>query len=211
MDFVHPYGALQRRWRRARMVACVKTLGITSSTRVLDVGGDAFNWNLIDARPELTLLNVFEATSELLPHMTWVVGDGCDLQYDDNAFDVVFSNSVIEHLGSASRQGAFASEIRRVGKSYFVQTPNKRFPIEPHLIAPFVHYLPRHWQRPLYPYTGWGLLSRPTVAEMDAQFADLRLLNEREFTALFPDAIISKERVAGLVKSLVAARIRASE
>ncbi|MGV3709075.1 MAG: class I SAM-dependent methyltransferase [Gemmatimonas sp.] len=208
MDLTHPYGSLQLRWRRERMQACVDLLGITNETRVLDVGGDAFNWNLIDTKPRLTLLNVFGANTDLPPHMEWVIGDGCNLQYGNGEYDVVFSNSVIEHLGTEERQRAFASEAMRVGKSYFVQTPNRRFPIEPHLIAPFVHYLPRKWQRPLYPYTGWGLLSRPSAKEMDAQFAELRLLSEREMRNFFPRARLKREKVGGLVKSLIAYELR---
>lgn len=206
MDLVHPYGDLQRKWRQKRMEDCVNALGITDDTTVLDVGGDAYNWNLVSVKPRLTILNIFPAPEKLPEHITWVVGDGCNMGFDDGEFDVAFSNSVIEHLGSAENQAKFAAEVQRVGCSYFVQTPNRRFPIEPHLIAPFVHYLPRQWQRPLYPYTGWGLLSKPSAAQMDAQFAELRLLNESELAAFFPNAQIKRERVAGLVKSLIAMR-----
>lgn len=179
---------------------------VTQATKILDVGGDTFNWNLIDIQPQLTILNVFPPPNPLPSHVKWLIGDGCQLPFGDMAFDVVFSNSVIEHLGTITRQQRFANEIRRVAPSCFVQTPNYGFPIEPHLIAPFIHQLPRSWQRPLYPLTGWGLLYRPTKAQMDAQFAELRLLKRRDMEVLFPDCRIVVERVAGLGKSLIAVR-----
>jgi 2-polyprenyl-3-methyl-5-hydroxy-6-metoxy-1,4-benzoquinol methylase len=61
------------------------------------------------------------------------------------SFDIVFSNSVIEHVGDAESQQQFAHEIARVGRAYWVQTPNRRFPVEPHLLTPFLHFLPTRW------------------------------------------------------------------
>jgi ubiquinone/menaquinone biosynthesis C-methylase UbiE len=65
------------------------------------------------------------------------------LPFSDNAFDVVISNHVVEHL---TQQDAHLREIRRVLKSsgccYFA-TPNWNFPIEPHYRIPLMHYLPR--------------------------------------------------------------------
>ena len=120
------------------------------------------------------------------------------------AFDLVFSNSVIEHVGSAADQRAMAAEVRRVGRAFFVQTPNRWFPFEPHLLTPLVHYLPRAWQRPLYPYTFWALLSRPSRAEIDANFEQIRLLTRQQFGTLFPDATLITERLALMPKCFVA-------
>ena len=75
--------------------------------------------------------------------MTWIFADGCRLPFPDKSFDVVFSNSVIEHLGDPRKHEQYAREIARVGVRYFVQTPNRWFPIEPHLLTPLVHFLPR--------------------------------------------------------------------
>lgn len=188
------------------MRAFVEAFGVTSETRILDVGGDCFNWGLVDVRPRLTVLNMIPPSAPPPPNVTWVVGDGCALPFADGAFDVVFSNSVIEHLGTRARQETFAREVRRVGRTYYVQTPNRWFPVEPHLITPFVHYLPHRWQRALYPYTLWALLYRPTPADMDANYAQIRLLDRREFASLFPDASLVTERVAALAKSFIAQR-----
>jgi hypothetical protein len=204
MDRNHPYGALQRHWRRRRMSFFSRAFQITESSRVLDVGGTCWNWTLSSLRPRLTILNLFGPQEPLPPGVDWKVGDACNLKYGDGEFDVVYSNSVIEHLGSRERQEAFAREIRRVGRAYFVQTPNRWFPVEPHLLTPFIHFLPRRWQRPLYPLTGWGLLYRPTQDDMNRQFEELRLLDRTEFGALFPEARIATERVAGFPKSFMA-------
>ena len=204
MDLVHPYGALQRRFRRRRMEQFARALGVRPGTRILDVGGDLWNWQFLPTRPTLTVLNVLPAPADLPADVTWVVGDACELPFDDGAFDVAFSNSVVEHLGTAENQGRFAREVRRVARAYYVQTPNRWFPIEPHLMAPLVHYLPRTWQRPLYPLTPWALLNRPDLATLDRQFRDLRLLTAAQLRRLFPEAQILTERAAGLAKSFVA-------
>jgi hypothetical protein len=136
--------ALSRRFRRRRMERFVRELGITSDTRVLDVGGTPDNWDLSPVRPRLTLLNMPRAHDDLGAGTRWVAGDGRALPFADGAFDVVFSNSVIEHVGALPQQRCFADEVRRVGRSYWVQTPNRGFPIEQHLFTPLVHWLPEN-------------------------------------------------------------------
>jgi hypothetical protein len=205
-DRVYLYGQVQRRLRTARMRSFVEAFGVTADTRILDVGGDAFNWSLVDVRPRVTVLNMERPTEPLPDGMDFLIADGRALPFADQSFDIVYSNSVIEHLGTRERQEEFAREIQRVGRTYYVQTPNRWFPFEPHLITPFVHYLPHRWQRAVYPYTVWGLVFRPTPAEMDANYEQIRLLNRREFASLFPDASLQTERVATLAKSFVAQR-----
>jgi len=137
--------------------------------------------------------------------MSCVVGDGCCLPFKDNAFDVVFSNSVIEHVSNWDNQRKFAREVARVGRSYYVQTPNRWFFVEPHLITPFIHFFPRSWQRRLLRnFTLWGLMTRPTAAQCEAFFREIRLLTEVEMKTLFPDAKIAKETIAGFSKSFMA-------
>lgn len=134
------------------------------------------------------------------------------MPFKDAAFEVVYSNSVIEHLGDWASQQTFAKEIARVGIRYYVQTPNKRFPIEPHLLTPLIHYflhfLPRSLQRFLLRYfTLWGWVTCPMVWECERFLREVRLLDEHELRRLFPDAKIQRERFLGMTKSLVASKL----
>lgn len=181
-----------------------RAVSLGPGTRILDVGGDLWNWQFLPVRPMLTVLNLFPAPPDLPADVTWVVGDACHLPFADGAFDVAFSNSVVEHLGTAENQHQFAHEVQRVARAYYVQTPNRWFPIEPHLMAPLIHYLPHGWQRPLYPITPWVLLNKPDRASMDRQFEELRLLTRAQLHHLFPQAQILTERAAGIAKSFVA-------
>jgi len=110
----------------------------------------------------------------------------------------VFSNSVIEHVPQ-DLQAAFAAEISRVGQRYFVQTPNRNFPIEPHYQFPFFQFLPLRLQRALNRrFTlGW---------QKKGEWEEITLLSARQLKRLFPDAEIHRERIFGLTKSLMAVR-----
>jgi hypothetical protein len=176
--------------------------------RILDVGGLASFWvnrnYHLKNDVQITLLNL-EASSVSYPNMISMVGDATNLLHcSDNSFDVVFSNSVIEHLYTKSNQEKMASEIRRVGKHYFVQTPNKYFIIEPHYLLPGFQFLS--------PRVKYFLLTKTPLSRgkfWDKQFAqqyvdEIRLLDEREMTGLFPNGSIYKEKFLGLVKSFTA-------
>ena len=134
---------ISQHFRRRRMLRFTAELNISSETRVLDIGGTPDYWDMLPARPHLVLLNTPRAKGDLAGAASWVAGDGRQLPFRDGAFDVVFSNSVIEHLGYPAKHEQYAREIARVGVRYFVQTPNRWFPIEPHLLTPLVHFLPR--------------------------------------------------------------------
>jgi Methyltransferase domain len=192
-----------KRMRHFQTMFCVDT-----GTRILDVGGDPFNWSLMHAQPCLTVVNI-ELHWGRWEVATSVVGDGRCLPFRDQAFEVVFSNSVIEHVGGREGQEAFAREIRRVGQAYYVQTPNRWFPVEPHWLTPGIHFLPKTWQvRLLRNFSVWGLIVRPTAAECERQVAEVRLLGRKEMRRLFPDAEIQAERVCGFSKSLIAMKRR---
>jgi SAM-dependent methyltransferase len=138
-----------------------------------------------------------------------VAADACALPFGDASFDVVFSNSVIEHLTTLERQQRFAKELARVGRCYCVQTPNRWFPVETHLLTPFVHYLPKRLQAPLVRrWTGWasltGIRGERKHFYIEHYLADVRLLARGELQALFPQSTIIAERFLGLTKSLIA-------
>lgn len=181
-------------------------------TRILDVGGLPRFWADVPIQGRLTLLNLSPLDdydrSFMAPHWEAVVGDGTRLDYADGEFDIVFSNSVIEHVGTLDNQVAFAKEVMRVGKSYWVQTPAKEFIIEPHYLTPVIHWFPKHVQRRLLRnFSLWGLLGRPDAATLDSVLAELRLLNAKEFQRLFAGSSIYVERMLGCPKSYIAYRL----
>ena len=166
---------------------------------------------MLAERPRVTLLNTPRTKAELAGADGWVAGDGCALPFGNGAFDVVFSNSVIEHVGGVESQRAFAREVARVGRSYWVQPPNRWFPVEQHLLTPLVHWLPKTWQRRIVPrFTVWNAIVRPAADRREFYLAhylnDVRLLSGDQFAALFPGARVIRERVCGWTKSLVAVR-----
>src|SRR5262249_34130252 len=197
-------------FRRRRMWLFVETLRPTPDATVLDVGGLPGTWRGIGARPSTTVLNTYPIAYTPDPDdppIRTVVGDGCALQFPDCSFDIVFSNSVIEHLGTLENQRRFASECRRVGGTLWVQTPARSLFLESHLLTPFVHFLPLSAQRKLIRnFTLWGLLARPTQEQVDGFLREVRLLNRREMKTLFPDCEIVAEKVLGMTKSYIAVR-----
>ncbi|MBL8772703.1 MAG: methyltransferase domain-containing protein [Phenylobacterium sp.] len=187
--------------------------------RILDVGGSVEYWRRVgldflrdvDARVVVMNVTAFELKAEGADATLFeaVVGDACDLSaYPDGGFDLVHSNSVIEHVGNWSRMKQFASETRRVGRSYYVQTPYYWFPIEPHFYrAPMIHWMPRPLAARVmttFPVTYSG-----KAKSLDAAFGVLdgtQLIDRRQFRLLFPDAQHVSERVLGLTKSQIAIR-----
>lgn len=190
------------------MLRFAAELHITSETRILDIGGTPDNWKLLPEKPRLTLLNTPRAREELSGAEEWVAADGRTLPFRDGAFDVVFSNSVIEHVGDAESQRQFAREVMRVGRRYWVQTPNRWFPVEQHLLTPFLHWLPGRWQRALAPrFNLWRYIARPSEDRRDFYIEhylrDVRLLSATELREMFPGARVIRERALGWTKSLV--------
>jgi hypothetical protein len=186
-----------------------KTFPITAETRILDVGGSGPIWQLTSNRPHITFLNLPSALAPSSAGQEQVAADGRLLPFADQSFDIVFSNSVIEHVGDIEKQAEFAREVQRVGRSYWVQTPNRHFPVELHLMLPLVHYLPRRLQRAvIYRFTGWERVVKPTPGErafyLEHFLNDLHLLDRRTLATLFPSARIVRERLFGWTKSLVA-------
>jgi SAM-dependent methyltransferase len=184
---------------------------VTPETRVLDIGGTPDNWELIDMAPRLVLLNMPRAQADLAGAARWVAGDGRALPFRDAAFDVVFSNSVIEHVGDTASQERFAREVARVGRAFWVETPNRWFPVEQHLLTPLVHWLPKSWQAAIVRRgTVWSVLTRPTPDRRDFYIEhflrDIRLVGVGELKRLFPGARIVRERFLGVTKSLIACR-----
>lgn len=202
--------SLATRMRRARFALFLSLLGkLEGHIEILDIGGTQDFWNQMtggdpgDVR--VTLLNIEHqrVTSE---KFVSAVGDARAMpQYSRGSFDVVFSNSVIEHVGSHADQGKMAGEVTRVGRRYWVQTPNKRFPLEPHFLFPFFQYLPLGVRAQMVHRFDVGWYKRiPDLEVARAEVESIRLLTRKRFAALFPGAKIHSEKLGGLTKSFVA-------
>ena len=176
----------------------------------MDVGGYWYNWSLYRIQGTITCLNIDPqgAPPAEDPGFRSLVCDAREMPVDDGAFDLAFSNSVIEHVGTLDDQRRFASEVCRVAGKVFIQTPNRTFFVEPHLITPLFHFLPRSWQYRLVRWcTVWGWVTRPTAEEGRAFLDDIRLLSYEEMVDLFPGCSIHREKFLGLfTKSLIAIR-----
>ena len=196
-------------FRKKRMARFVDVFCPSEHTQILDVGGATFNWDLIKTKSRITILNLYKPDEASLKsnNYDFVVGDGTALTYPDNSFEIVYSNSVIEHLHSWEKQILFAAELSRVGRKLWVQTPAKSFFIEPHFITPFIHFFPKNWQRHLLRnFTVWGWITRPKQDHVDSLLEEIRLLNFKEMKQLFPDCIIEKENFLFFTKCYVAIR-----
>ncbi len=179
------------------------------SYRVLDLGGSVHFWHesdLIDRVASVDIYNVshseiqtqHNATDKFRIH----IYDGQHLPVADQSYDLVISNSVFEHIPPAAR-AQVAREARRVGRRGFIQTPAREFPIEPHFVMPFVHWLPRSWGRLAVRMSPWALLSAQPRAFQDAYWEEVQLLNRGQMQALFPGDAVSAERFAGLPKAWI--------
>ena len=110
-----------RTFRPKRMRAFFEELGVTNETRVVDIGGTAFNWSLLPIKPRVTVVNVLPPPSDLPDYIVaWIQADARTLPFPDDAFDIAFSNSVIEHVGDWESQVAFAKEVHRVAPRHWV-------------------------------------------------------------------------------------------
>jgi Methyltransferase domain len=194
------------RFRRRRMNRFFAVFSPSAETRVLDVGGTEQTWSA--ESPDgphfpVTLLNILDYGPVQNDRFTPVIGDASQLPFGDYSFDIAFSNSVIEHVGAWQQQCAFALEVRRVARSLWIQTPARSFPIEAHLLAPYIQYLPKSIQHRIARWTPRGLLQPGVVHQI---VDEVRLLTFREMKQLFPDCRILKERVLGVTKSYIAVR-----
>jgi len=216
-----------RRARRKRAAIFRQRFKLDEMTRILDIGSEkGENINLVLTGTRVSPENVFIADIEAdainygrekFGYQTVLLDESGRLPFADGEFDVVYCSSVIEHVtvpkseiweitdenefrrAAWENQKKFALEVRRVGKSFFVQTPNRGFLIESHSWLPLAGFLPRPW-----------LLK---VLRLSNQFwikgapPDFNLLDARQMAELFPEAEIVLEKKFGLVKSVMAMKI----
>ena len=178
------------RARARRHAALFALTGATPATRILDVGCGTLGLRGLAPELDVTGIDLVERPSYPGP---FVLADATErLPFEDGAFDLAYSSSVVEHV-PPERRAAFAAEVRRVARGWYVQTPARSFPIEPHALLPFAHWLPPSVRRPYWRLGAAG------------SWEDISLLGRAELQGLFPGEIHA-ERLGGLVKSWIAVR-----
>lgn len=176
--------------------------------RILDVGGTEQYWinhgfhN--DKGYHITLLNL-EKSEVKHNNFTSIAGTATDLsQFSDKSFDLVHSNSVIEHLYNFDNQKLMASEVMRVGKYYYIQTPNRYFPVEPHYLFPFFQFLPKSVGLFILTKTKLSRMKKWNYTRASQYINEIRLMDKKEMLGLFNGCRLQSEKVAGLNKSFTA-------
>jgi SAM-dependent methyltransferase len=181
-----PLAANARRKRHERFFA---QTGVTPGMTVVDIGCGSLGLRAFEPGLDITGVDLSPRPDYPGP---FVQADATErLPFEDGAFDLAYSSSVIEHV-PPERRAAFASELRRVARGWLVQTPARSFPIEPHALLPFAHWLPVGIRRPYWRLGAAG------------GWEEIHLLGRREIEALFGPA--QPERIGPLTKSWVCVR-----
>lgn len=185
--FASPLAARARARRHAQFFALTR---LRPGARVLDLGCGRIGLRAIE--PQLDITGV-----DLQPRLDYpgpfVQADAAErLPFSDREFDLVYCSSVVEHVPPARRE-AFAAELRRVGRGFYVQTPAFSFPIEPHALLPFAHWLPVSLRKPYWRLGAAG------------EWEQISLLRRSELEALFAAPALP-ERFGPLVKSWLCVR-----
>jgi hypothetical protein len=189
-------------WNRRRKLALfMETMRPGPETRVVDVGvGDTgfgtepgvaashnffealYPWpERITAVSDVPLPNFARA----FPQVRCVTAGGTELPFEDDAFDVAFSNAVVEHVGGREEQRRFVAELCRVAPRVFLSTPNRWFPVETHTLVPLVHWLPRSARDSVFKalrreaWDGVELLTSRELRELFPPGAEPRIVESR--------------------------------
>jgi SAM-dependent methyltransferase len=198
-------------WNRRRKLALfLETMRPGPEDRIVDVGvgdtgfgtepGVASSHNFFEALypwPErITAVSDVPLTNfaREFPQVRCVTASGTDLPFEDDAFEIAFSNAVVEHVGGREEQRRFLAELCRVAPRVFVSTPNRWFPVETHTLVPVAHWLPRRAGARIF-----GALGQQ-------RWQELELLSKRDFVELFPPQVEPRVVESRITISVVAER-----
>jgi len=177
--------------RKRRGKKFLKLMNPQENMKILDVGGQPQIWDYISVPLKITCLDLPGtpvANHQSHHEISYVEGDGCNMpEFDFGEFDLIYSNSVIEHVGDCEKRKMFAKEIQRLGHTYWVQTPYKYYPIEAHCGMLFWWLYPKalrtffveRWRKKI-----------PAWAEM---VEETDIVTTKEMKELFPNSKIVKE------------------
>jgi hypothetical protein len=175
--------------------------------RVLDLGGTTKHWETSPLRPQSVVVVNLQPYVSDADWIAAVQGDACAVpdEVRRQDFDLVYSNSLIEHLGGHARRATFADQVRSLAPRHWVQTPYRYFPIEPHWLFPGLQFMSPNLRAkaiqvwPLSPAKPRGRAALGAVLGVE-------LLSVTEMRYYFGDSKVLRERVAGLTKSLIAVK-----
>lgn len=206
VDAPDSWGSRRREQRWRWLVEAFPRL---SEMTVLDLGGRLDTWLAAPVRARhVHVVNLEPRPLEIPGWAEVELADACDLPaaVRSRHYDLVFSNSVIEHVGGHERRLRFADAVRTLGDRYWVQTPYRYFPIEPHWVAPGMQFLPSALRTSIA--HRWPLGHTPVPSRAAAVDAALwvELLDRTQMRHYFPDAVLRAERLMGMTKSLIAVR-----
>lgn len=197
-------GSITHRCRQQRNEELKRRFPDLADMRVLDLGGTAVSWQVSGLRAEsVTLVNLDHTEDPDEPWMELLRTDACAGGF--GKYDLVLSNSLIEHVGGHARRQQLADVIQSSAPAWWVQTPYRYFPVEPHFVFPCFQFLPfrtrvtvcQHWAAGHAP----AIKDKAAAAEL---VASIELVSITEMRSYFPDSEIWLERIAGIPKSLVA-------
>lgn len=203
-------GSFVNRMRRKRFALIEneieQLINQKGNIKILDIGGEIKYWQNIGwQNPNCTIYILNLDVANNLPSPAGYVevkGNALSLPYQYGDFDLIFSNSVIEHVGSRKNQEIFASEVKRVCDKYIIQTPSFWFPLEPHSLIPFFQYIP-HAIRAFF-ILWFNINYFPKAKNYKEALVTSRstiMFTKYRFTKLFPDAFCQVEKFAGIHKS----------
>lgn len=203
--------------RRARRFESFERLivDLPRPLTILDVGGTQRYWKLrgFTERDDIHIVIANIQKPHRRPkNVSPVLASATHLPFADGSFEVAFSNSVIEHLETFDAQSRMAVEVRRVAKRFYVQTPNRYFPMEPHFYFLFFQFLPLLVRARLVRTFNLGKRGRIEDPQRALdEVKAIRLMTSTEVRRLFPDASLLRERFFGLTKSVTAVRDQAPD
>lgn len=211
--------SLESKFRRRRFERVLelidRSLKATGRCRIMDIGGTETYWNIVRdelGRPglEIHICNLELPEVENTELFTPVAADATDMrEFADMSFDLVHSNSVIEHVGGWAAMKRMAANVRRLAPSYYVQTPYFWFPMEPHYRSLGFHWMPEQIRFRRLMKRAHGFSKRlETVDDAMDHVQYCALLDKTQMRTLFPDAELVDEKFMGLTKSLMAIRAR---
>lgn len=204
------FNRLSQRSRRIKMELLQQHLALRGDERILDIGGQVDNQakQVIERsrdKSRITAVNILpehlHAIRAAYPGVRSLIADARQLPFGDREFDVVYSNAVIEHVGDFASQKRMADEVRRVGKRWFLTTPNRWYPFEFHVRMPLISWLPPGLMHKAARMWGYDHVRRRYHSGID--YSDVQLLTARQVRELFPDSLILKPRVTFWPETLV--------